>query len=94
LLGVRFLKGASVTRLAVTGTCEKGTGEMYSDWYYAVVEQRQARELELAERWRLMRLAGKRSIRARVARSLMALALAAEANEVRRAFRERPAAGA
>jgi hypothetical protein len=66
---------------------------MYSDWQYVLVQDRAAREQDLAEkmaeRGRYARSPGKPSLRARVARRLFALAVAAESEETWRIVWER-----
>jgi hypothetical protein len=66
---------------------------MFNDWHYMVVQDRAAREQDLAERVaereRYARSSGKPSLRARMARRLFELAVAAEREETWRAVWER-----
>ena len=66
---------------------------MFNDWHYMVVHNRMAREQDLAERMaerrRYARSPGKPSLRARVARRLFELAVAAEREETWRIVWER-----
>jgi hypothetical protein len=66
---------------------------MFNDWHYMVVQDREAREQDLAERVaereRYARSPGKPSLRARMARRLFELAVAAEREETWRAVWER-----
>ncbi len=66
---------------------------MFNDWHYMVVQDRMAREQDLAERMaergRYARFPGKPSLRARVARRLFKLAVAAESEETWRVVWER-----
>jgi hypothetical protein len=66
---------------------------MFNDWHYMVVQDRMAREQDLAERMaergRYARSPGKPSLRARVARRLFELAVAAEREETWRLVWER-----
>jgi hypothetical protein len=66
---------------------------MFNDWHYMVVQDRMAREQDLAERMaerrRYARSPGKPSLRARVARRLFELAVAAESEETWRVVWER-----
>jgi hypothetical protein len=72
---------------------EKETVEMFNDWQYVLVQDRAAREQDLAdriaERRRYARSPGKLSLRARVARRLFELAVAAESEEIWRIVWER-----
>jgi hypothetical protein len=66
---------------------------MFNDWHYMVVQDRAAREQELAERVaereRYARSPGKPSLRARMARRLFELAVAAEREETWRVVWEK-----
>ena len=66
---------------------------MFNDWHYMVVQDRMAREQDLAERMaergRHARYPGKPSLRARVARRLFELAVAAEREETWRVVWEK-----
>jgi hypothetical protein len=66
---------------------------MFNDWHYMVVQDRAAREQDLAERVaereRYALSPGKPSLRARMARRLFELAVAAEREETWRAVWER-----
>jgi hypothetical protein len=66
---------------------------MFSDWHYMVAQDRTAREQDLAEkvaeRGRYARSPGQSSLRARVARRLFDLAVAAESEETWRVVWER-----
>ena len=66
---------------------------MFNDWYYMLAQDRTAREQDLAERVaerrRYVRSPGKPSLRARVARRLFDLAVAAESEETWRVVWER-----
>ena len=66
---------------------------MFDDYHYAVSRDRTLREQDLAdrvaERRRYVRPPGKPSVRAKVARRLFALAIAAEREETWRAVSER-----
>ena len=66
---------------------------MFNDWHYMVVQDRMAREQDLAERAaerrRYARSPGQPSLRARVARRLFELAVAAEREETWRVVWER-----
>jgi hypothetical protein len=66
---------------------------MFSDWHYMVAQDRTAREQDLAEkvaeRGRYARSPGQPSLRARVARRLFDLAVAAESEETWRVVWER-----
>ena len=66
---------------------------MFNDWQYVLVQDRAAREQDLAERiaerGRYARSPGKPSLRARVARRLFELAVAAESEETWRVVWER-----
>jgi hypothetical protein len=66
---------------------------MFNDWHYMVVQDRAAREQDLAERVaereRYARSPGKPSLRARMARRLFELAVAAEREETWRAVWEK-----
>ena len=66
---------------------------MFNDWHYMMVQDRAAREQDLAERVaereRYARSPGKPSLRARMARRLFELAVAAEREETWRAVWER-----
>ena len=66
---------------------------MFNDWHYMVVQDRMAREQDLAERMaergRYARPPGKPSLRARVARRLFELAVATESEETWRVVWER-----
>ncbi|MDQ3861937.1 MAG: hypothetical protein M3317_00225 [Actinomycetota bacterium] len=66
---------------------------MFNDWHYMVVQDRIAREQDLAERTaergRHARSPGQPSLRARVARWLFGLAVAAEREETWRVVWER-----
>jgi hypothetical protein len=71
----------------------EGEREMYNDWHYVLAQDRTAREQDLAERMaeraRYARSPGKPSLRARVARRLFQLAIAAESEETWRVVWER-----
>jgi len=66
---------------------------MFNDYHYLMLQDRSAREQDLAdrkaERRRYARSPGEPSLRARVARRLFALALAAEREETWRVVWER-----
>ena len=66
---------------------------MLNDWYYLMAQDRTAREQDLAEkvaeRGRYARSPGQPSLRARVARRLFDLAVAAESEETWRVVWER-----
>ncbi|CAN5680414.1 MAG: hypothetical protein H0T55_06625 [Rubrobacteraceae bacterium] len=66
---------------------------MFNDWYYMVAQDRTVREQDLAERvaerGRYARSPGKPSLRARMARRLFDLAVAAESEETWRVVWER-----
>jgi hypothetical protein len=66
---------------------------MFNDWQYVVAQDRAAREQDLAERiaerGKYARYPGKPSLRARVARRLFELAVAAESEETWRIVWER-----
>jgi hypothetical protein len=66
---------------------------MFNDWHYMMVQDRAAREQDLAERMaereRYARSPGKPSLRARMARKLFELAVAAEREETWRAVWEK-----
>jgi hypothetical protein len=66
---------------------------MFNDWHYMVVQDRAAREQALAERVaereRYARSPGKPSLRARMARRLFELAVAAEREETWRVVWEK-----
>jgi hypothetical protein len=66
---------------------------MFNDWHYMVVQDRAAREQDLAERVaereRYARSPGKPSLRARMARRLFELAVAAEREETWRVVWEK-----
>ena len=66
---------------------------MLNDWYYMLAQDRTAREQDLAERvaerGRYARSPGKPSLRARMARRLFDLAVAAESEETWRVVWER-----
>jgi hypothetical protein len=66
---------------------------MFNDWHYVLAQDRTAREQDLAERiaerGRYARSPGKLSLRARVARRLFQLAVAAESEETWRIVWER-----
>jgi hypothetical protein len=66
---------------------------MFNDWQYVLAQDRAAREQYLAERiaerGRYARHPGKPSLRARVARTLFKLAVAAESEETWRVVWER-----
>ena len=66
---------------------------MFNDWQYMVLQDRTAREQDFAERRaerrRYARSPGEPSLRARMARRLFALALAAEREETWRVVWER-----
>ena len=63
---------------------------MFSDWTYATLQDRMARERELAEQRRqALAAARKPSLRARVARRLFALAVALDRRETWSAVWER-----
>jgi anti-sigma-K factor RskA len=63
---------------------------MFSDWTYATLQDRMARERELAEQRRQARAAARKpSLRARVARRLFALAVALDGRETWSAVWER-----
>ena len=66
---------------------------MFNDWQYMVVQDRTAREQDFAERkaerGRYARSPGEPSLRARVARRLFELAVAAEREETWRVVWER-----
>jgi hypothetical protein len=70
---------------------EKGRpGEMFNHWSYATLQDRMARERELAEqRRRALAVARKPSPRARAARALFALAVALDRRETWSAVWER-----
>ena len=81
---------------ALSGCAEEtreGDREMFNDWQYVLAQDRAAREQDLAEkmaeRGRYARSPGKPSLRARVARRLFALAVAAESEETWRIVWER-----
>ena len=71
----------------------EGDREMFNDWHYMLAQDRAAREQDLAERMaergRYARSPGKPSLRARVARRLFELAVAAESEETWRVVWER-----
>ena len=66
---------------------------MFNDWHYMVAQDRMAREQDFAdrkaERGRYARSPGKPSLRARMARRLFDLAVAAESEETWRVVWER-----
>ena len=66
---------------------------MFNDWHYMVLQDRTAREQDLAERMaergRYARSPGPPSLRARVARRLFELAVATESEETWRVVWER-----
>ena len=66
---------------------------MFNDWHYMVLQDRMTRERDLAERMaergRYARSPGRPSLRARVARRLFELAVAAESEETWRVVWER-----
>jgi hypothetical protein len=66
---------------------------MFNDWHYMVVQDRMAREQDfaerMAERGRYARSPGQPSLRARLARRLFDLAVAAESEETWRVVWER-----
>jgi hypothetical protein len=66
---------------------------MFNDWQYVLVQDRAAREQDLAEkiaeRGKYARSPGKPSLRARLARRLFELAVAAEREEIWRLVWER-----
>jgi hypothetical protein len=66
---------------------------MFNDWHYMVVQDRMAREQDfaerMAERGRYARSPGQPSLRARLARRLFDLAVAAESEEIWRVVWER-----
>jgi hypothetical protein len=66
---------------------------MFNDWQYVLAQDRAAREQDLAEkiaeRGKYARSPGKPSLRARLARRLFALAVAAEREETWRQVWER-----
>jgi hypothetical protein len=66
---------------------------MFNDWHYMVAQERMAREQDLAERvaerGRCARSPGQPSLRARLARRLFELAVAAEREETWRVVWER-----
>ncbi len=66
---------------------------MFSDWHYMLAQDRTAREQDfaerVAERGRYARSPGQPSLRARVARRLFDLAVAAESEETWRVVWER-----
>ncbi len=66
---------------------------MFNDWHYMLAQDRAAREQDLAdrmaERRRYARSPGKLTLRARVARRLFELAVAAESEETWRIIWER-----
>ena len=66
---------------------------MFNDWHYMVVQDRATREQDfaerVAERRRYARSPGRLSLRARVARRLFELAVAAEREETWRVVWER-----
>ena len=81
---------------ALPGCAEEtreGDREMFNDWQYVLAQDRAAREQDLAERvaerGRYARSPGKPSLRARVARRLFDLAVAAESEETWRVVWER-----
>ena len=71
----------------------EGDREMFNDWHYMLAQDRAAREQDLAERMaergRYARSPGKPSLRARMARRLFALAVAAEREETWRVVWEK-----
>ena len=71
----------------------KGDMEMFTDYQYLLLQDRSAREQDLAEkvaeRGRYARSPGEPSLRARLARRLFALAVAAECEEPWRQVWER-----
>jgi hypothetical protein len=71
----------------------EGDTEMFTEWQYVLTQDRAAREQDLAEkmaeRGRYARSPGKPSLRARVARRLFELAVAAEREETWRVVWER-----
>jgi hypothetical protein len=66
---------------------------MFNDWQYVLAQDRAAREQDLAEkiaeRGKYARSPGKPSLRARLARRLFELAVAAESEEIWRLVWER-----
>jgi hypothetical protein len=66
---------------------------MFNDWQYVLAQDRAAREQDLAERMaergKYARSPGKPSLRARLARRLFELAVAAESEEIWRLVWER-----
>jgi hypothetical protein len=66
---------------------------MFNDWQYVLAQDRAAREQDLAEkiaeRGKYVRSPGKPSLRARLARRLFELAVAAEREEIWRLVWER-----
>jgi hypothetical protein len=66
---------------------------MFNDWHYVLAQDRSAREQDLAERMaerrKYTRSPGKPTLRARVARWLFELAVAAESEETWRIVWER-----
>jgi hypothetical protein len=66
---------------------------MFNDWQYVLAQDRAARERDLAEkiaeRGKYARSPGKPSLRARLARRLFELAVAAESEEIWRLVWER-----
>ena len=66
---------------------------MFNDWQYVLAQDRAAREQDLAEkiaeRGKYVRSPGKPSLRARLARRLFKLAVAAESEEIWRLVWER-----
>jgi hypothetical protein len=66
---------------------------MFNDWQYVLAQDRAAREQDLAEkiaeRGKYARSPGKPSLRARLARRLFELAVAAESEEIWRPVWER-----
>jgi hypothetical protein len=66
---------------------------MFNDWHYVLAQDRAAREQDLAERiaerQKYARSPGRPSLRARLARRLFELAVAAESEEIWRLVWER-----
>ena len=71
----------------------EGDREMFNDWHYVLAQDREAREQDfaerVAERGRYARSTGRPSLRARIARRLFALAVAAEREETWRVVWEK-----
>ena len=71
----------------------EGDREMFNDWHYVLAQDRAARKQDfaerIAERGKYARSPGKPSLRARLARRLFELAVAAESEETWRIVWER-----